>query len=68
MSCGLPVIGTDVAGLRDLVMPELLFKVGDERQLSEKIRLLEDEEFYYHAVVHSLAVCKKYSFDTMYDE
>lgn len=45
MAAGLPVIGADVAGLKEVIgKSELLFKVGDELDLLEKIYSLDKQE------------------------
>jgi len=49
MAAGKPVIGTNVPGLRDVIGDkDLLFEVGDEIELANKvIKLLNNKEMYF---------------------
>lgn len=47
MASGTPVVASDVVGLADVVGDAgVLFKVGDEKDLKDKILILEDLEIY----------------------
>ena len=67
MAAGLPVVGSDVAGMRTLLHPDFVFDVGDAAGLAQKIRLLEDESFHQAAVEHSKVISDQYSLDRMVD-
>tara|TARA_B100000161_G_C33556417_1_gene418156 strand:- start:1570 stop:2544 length:975 start_codon:yes stop_codon:yes gene_type:complete len=65
MSAKLPVIGSEVEGLKDIVSKDLLFTKGCAEDLSKKIRSLESAENHSAAKVHSEAIFNKYSLDKM---
>ena len=62
-----PVIGSDVAGLRDLVKGAgILFNVGDDKSLAGHIeRLRTDEEYYDTIAVACFERSKEYSSEKM---
>ena len=63
MAAGLPVLVSDVPGLREVVGDkEALFSTYDEKALEDKIRkLLEDSEYYQSKVDYSLMRCHEYA-------
>lgn len=67
MAAGLPVIVTDVEGLRDVVEEtDSLFNYQDSETLGKKInRLLTDENYRKRKQAHSLSQGQKYSVDLM---
>ena len=67
MSIGLPVIGTDVAGLRDLLHPECVFPVAHSEKLAEIIMRLNDTSFRHKVVTHSRNTYEKYKIENMID-
>lgn len=51
MASGMPVVASDVDGLKQVVEGAgLLFKAGDERDLADKIEILLNDKFYYKKV------------------
>lgn len=51
MAAGLPVVATDVPGLRQVVEGAgLLFAVGDDKQLAENVKALATDTHYYDQV------------------
>ena len=51
MACGIPVIASDVEGLKQVVEGAgVLFKKGDAKDLSEKIRNLSTDNDYYEKI------------------
>jgi glycosyltransferase involved in cell wall biosynthesis len=72
-ACGKPVIGTDIAGIRDLIddgLNGLLFKMGDSLDLEAKIRsLYSSKESIVTMGKNSRATVDKYhSYDHYYKE
>jgi glycosyltransferase involved in cell wall biosynthesis len=67
MSSGLPVVGTDVAGLRDLLHPECVFPVANSQKLAEIIMRLSDTSFRNKVVSHSGKTYQKYKLEKMID-
>jgi glycosyltransferase involved in cell wall biosynthesis len=70
---GKPVIGTDIAGIRDLIddgVNGLLFKMGDSRDLEDKIRsLYNSKESIVTIGKNARATVDKYhSYDHYYKE
>lgn len=70
MASGIPVIASDVDGLRDVVgRQDLLFKVGDFEELSEKILALLDDEYLYNEMqTYCLSVAVNFSIDVTYSQ
>ncbi|MBD5273222.1 MAG: glycosyltransferase family 4 protein [Bacteroides sp.] len=67
MAAGLPVVVTDVEGVKEVVGdPDSLFPYQDEKRLGERImKLLEDEKYREEKILHSLAQAAKYSVTEM---
>lgn len=67
MAAGIPVIASDVDGLRDVVgKKDFLFKTGNAEELRDKILwLLKDSDVYQEAVSYSLANAQKYTIQKM---
>ncbi|MDR1895905.1 MAG: glycosyltransferase [Prevotellaceae bacterium] len=70
MASGKPFIASDVPGLHDVVDGAgLLFPVGDEKKLAEKINsLLSDKDFYEKTAATCLERAKKYDINRMVDQ
>ncbi len=70
MAGGLPVIASDVPGLAGIVSGAgLLFKVGDEKQLAEKIKLvLNSDQMYLNLKKGGFERAEKYSLINMADK
>lgn len=70
MAAGIPVIASDVDGLRDVVgRKDLLFKVGDAKELSDKILwLLEDFDMYQELKTYCIMNSRKYALNKMVNE
>lgn len=77
MAAGLPVLVTDVEGLRDVVgNKDTLFPYKDYNNLSEKIiRLIENSDYYSKESEFSLSRCQKFnicymtsSYNSLYKE
>lgn len=50
MAAGLPILASDIPGLREVVgCNEYLFTAGDEQELADKIRHFNDTEYYVRA-------------------
>lgn len=69
MAMGIPTIGSDVDGLRDVMKDGgLLFECGNDKELANKIKMLaEDKLFYDEISKKGLLNSKKYSLDNMID-
>lgn len=67
MAMGIPTIGSDVDGLRDVMKDGgLLFECGNDEELANKIKMLaEDKLFYDEISKKGLLNSKKYSLNTM---
>lgn len=67
MAAGIPVIASDVDGLRDVVgRKDFLFKVGNAEELRDKILwLLNDSNVYQQAVSYSVTNAQKYTIQKM---
>lgn len=67
MAAGLPVLISDVDGLREVVNdPDSLFKYQDSRTLGHKItKLLTDDEFRQSKINYSLLRCNQFSAEKM---
>lgn len=67
MAAGIPVLASDVDGLRDIVgKKELLFGTGDVRGLRDKILwLLKDSNAYREMASYSIANSQNYTIDKM---
>ncbi len=67
-ACGVPVIASDVPGLRDSVLDEktgLLYEYGNIEQLAQKILLvLRDSNFRERLAGEALAYAKTFSWDS----
>lgn len=66
-ACGIPIIATNVEGLNEVVSDKktgLLFKPKNEKELAEKIELIErDKDLREKLVENGLFSVKKYSLD-----
>jgi len=64
---GLPVIGTDTGGIKDSILNNktgILFKMGDEKDLAEKIsRLIQDKKLRESMSKEAKLWSKKFSWD-----
>lgn len=61
MACGLPIIVSDVDGLKQIVRDYgLIFKLGDEKDLENKIKILLEDSQIYQEVKEK---CKKRSLE-----
>ena len=64
MASGLPVIATDVPGLRDVIQEGgLLFPLGDIEKLMESLRYLENQEVYTTMSEKALENSEKFSIE-----
>lgn len=70
MATNLPVIASDVPGLRDIVNGAgLLFPVGDEKILAEKINsLISDKDFYERTAKACFERAKQYDINVMVEQ
>lgn len=66
MAAGKPVIVSDVPGLSDLVNGYgLIFRSGDEQDLANKVKLLEDQKVRDEIVEKCLRRAEEFGIDTM---
>lgn len=70
MASGTPIIGSNVEGIRDLLdRKELLFEKGNEKELSNKIKvMLSNKELYSEMSNYLLEKSKKYSIEKTVDK
>ena len=59
MACDIPIIASNVSGIRDIMspFPEMLFAPSDSNDLSKKIELLiqnKEKEEYYRRYIEKL--------------
>ena len=69
MAAGIPVVGTNIDGLKQIINQEdLLFDVGDSRQLAEILnKLISDDRFYKSKIETGLEICRNYDIEKMVD-
>ncbi|MDA3854146.1 MAG: glycosyltransferase family 4 protein [Bacteroidales bacterium] len=69
MAAGIPFIGSDVDGIKDVVAGHgILFQQGDDKELASKILALIDDEAYYQRVVRDCQLrAQDFSIDVMVD-
>lgn len=70
MACGLVAFGTNVEGLKDLIIsPKATFEVGDDKGLAHKILALENNPELTHALIHKQnQFIKKFSLNESLNE
>ncbi|WP_063663712.1 glycosyltransferase [Aliivibrio fischeri] len=70
MSFAIPVIGSNVGGIPEIVHQELLFTAGDVNDLNEKLDLLLNNKLYEKYSNHSVMTASKFnnSLDEIKDE
>ncbi|WP_162297637.1 glycosyltransferase family 4 protein [Ignatzschineria cameli] len=69
MAMGIPTIGSDVDGLRDVMQDGgLLFECGNDEELANKIKMLAEDKLFYDKISKKgLLNSKKYSLDNVID-
>ena len=65
MAAGLPVIGSDVPGIRQLLPHWLLFDPASPASLLERCRLLLDDVSYRRAAAHGSSKVREFTADVL---